>query len=203
MSLSLLDWRRRVLEMYADVRRTAATDPVGALRSFRAGKDDLFARHPESPIPADARAAFTGLPYWPYDPALRFEATVVSDVEPLRLLLPMSREERVTGERIGRMRLAVGDLDVFWLALYGGGVFLPFRDRTSGATTYGGGRYLLDTIKGADLGGDGARLVVDFNYAYHPSCCYDPVWSCPLAPESNRLDVAIEAGERLPPGSHG
>ena len=197
MSLALLDWRRRVAAMYADVRRSAGADPVGTARAFRAARDQLFATHPESPIPAASRTAFAGLRYWPYDPALRFEVTVDPDVEPLRLLLPMSREERVTAERIGRLHLPVGDLDVFWLVLYGGGVFLPFRDRTSGATTYGGGRYLLDTVKGADLGGDGARLVVDFNYAYHPSCCYDPVWSCPLAPDENRLDVAIEAGERL------
>jgi len=197
MSLALLDWRRRVNAMYADVRRTATVNPTGAAKTFRAARDELFATHPESPIPAATRASFRGLRYWAHDPALRFEATVDTDVEPLRLLLPMSREERVTAERIGRLHLPVGDLDVFWLVLYGGGVFLPFRDRTSGATTYGGGRYLLDTVKGADLGGDGARLVVDFNYAYHPSCCYDPIWSCPLAPDENRLDVAIEAGERL------
>jgi uncharacterized protein (DUF1684 family) len=199
MSLTLLDWRRRVNAMYAEVRRKSPVDPVGALQGFRSEREDLFARHSESPVPVSARATFAGLAYWPHDPALRFEATVDTDVEPLRLLLPMSREERVTAERIGRLRLPVGSLDVFWLALYGGGVFLPFSDRTSGSTTYGGGRYLLDTVKGADLGGDGARLVVDFNYAYHPSCCYDPIWSCPLAPESNRLDVAIEAGERLRP----
>ena len=82
--------------------------------------------------------------------------------------------------------------------MYGGGVFLPFRDETNGATTYGAGRYVLDTVKGADLGGADGRLVVDFNYAYHPSCAYDPRWSCPLAPATNRLVGPVEAGERLP-----
>jgi uncharacterized protein (DUF1684 family) len=197
MSLTLLDWRRRVNVMYADVRRSSIADPEGAARAFRAARDELFATHPDSPIPAARRASFSGLRYWAHDPALRFEATVDTDVEPLRLLLPMSREERVIAERIGRLHLPVGDLDLFWLVLYGGGVFLPFRDRTSGVATYGGGRYLLDTVKGADLGGAGTRLVVDFNYAYHPSCCYDPIWSCPLAPDGNRLDVPIEAGECL------
>ena len=80
-------------------------------------------------------------------------------------------------------------------------MFLPFRDATSGKSTYGGGRYLLDTAKGADLGGDGATLRLDFNFAYHPSCHYDPQWVCPLAPLSNRLTVAIEAGELTYPGS--
>ncbi|MBI1734368.1 MAG: DUF1684 domain-containing protein [Candidatus Rokubacteria bacterium] len=196
MSLTLLDWRRRVAQMYADVRHRAPADPPGALADFRAVRDRLFATHPESPIPAVERPAFAGLAYWPYDPALRFEPAVDTDVERFRIELPMSRDEAVGAERIGRIRLPCGALDVFWLALYGGGVFLPFRDATSGAATYGGGRYLLDTVKGADLGGDDGRLVVDFNYAYHPSCAYDPVWSCPLAPKGNRLEVPIEAGER-------
>ena len=88
-------------------------------------------------------------------------------------------------------------LTLYWLDTYGGGVFLPFRDATNGDTTYGGGRYLLDTAKGADLGHEGGRVVLDFNYAYHPSCVHDPRWSCPLAPTDNRLDVAVEAGERV------
>jgi uncharacterized protein len=100
--------------------------------------------------------------------------------------------------RFGAFDLDVGSLEVFWLDAYGGGVFIPFRDATSGSSTYGGGRYLLDTAKGADLGSIDDRLVLDFNFAYHPSCVYDPKWVCPLAPPSNRLAVAIEAGERMP-----
>ena len=75
---------------------------------------------------------------------------------------------------------------------------MVFADQTSGSETYGGGRYLLDTIKGSDLGGGGAELILDFNFAYNPSCCYDPRWSCPLAPPANRLAVPVKAGERLP-----
>src|SRR5438094_612159 len=82
--------------------------------------------------------------------------------------------------------------------IYGGGVFLPFRDATSGRTTYGGGRYLLDTAKGADLGVRSDELVLDFNFAYHPSCVHDSTWTCPLAPLENRLAAPIDAGERMP-----
>ena len=57
---------------------------------------------------------------------------------------------------------------------------------------------LLDTIKGADLGADGGRLVLDFNFAYNPSCAYDARWACPLSPPANRLPVAVEAGEKKP-----
>ena len=85
---------------------------------------------------------------------------------------------------------------MYWLEGYGGGVFLPFRDATSGRETYGGGRYLLDTVKGADLGAAADGLVLDFNFAYNPSCAYGPQWVCPLAPRANTLDVAVRAGEQ-------
>ena len=82
---------------------------------------------------------------------------------------------------------------------YAGGLFLPFRDATNGVETYGAGRYLLDGAKGADLGGDVARatLILDFNFAYQPSCAFDPRWACPLAPPENRLDIQVRAGERI------
>lgn len=196
MSLTLLDWRRAVAALYAEVRRTAETEPSAALATFRAGRDRLFRDHPDSPLMPDARASFSGLPYWPHDPSLRFEVPV----EPLppepRDALSLSGEA-FRLERIGRARLPVGDLEVYWIDVYGGGVFIPFRDATTGSETYGAGRYLVDTAKGADLGGSGGRLVLDFNYAYHPSCAYDPRWSCPLVMSANRLPLAVEAGEHL------
>ena len=198
MSLELLGWRRAVAELYQFVRLESGQDPEGALARFRAGRDRLFAEHPESPLAPDARGSFAGLSYWPHNPDLRFEAEL-EPASPQRLAATSLSGEAFPLERIGRVRLPVGTLEVFWIDVYGGGIFLPFRDSTSGTTTYGAGRYLLDTIKGADLGGDEGRLVVDFNYAYHPSCAYDPRWSCPLAPPANRLSSPIEAGERLRP----
>ena len=91
-------------------------------------------------------------------------------------------------------------LSLFWIKGYGGGLFLPFRDasRESGET-YGGSRYLLDTIKGADLGMVDGELLLDFNYAYNPSCAYHPRWDCPLAPQENWLAIAVRAGEKVFP----
>jgi uncharacterized protein len=90
-------------------------------------------------------------------------------------------------------------LGVFWMAGYAGGLFIPFRDATNGMETYAAGRYLVDAAKSADLGGDPARgtLTLDFNFAYQPSCAFDPKWACPLAPPENHLDLPIRAGERL------
>lgn len=198
MTLSLLDWRRRTAALYSAAR--SAADPEAGWRTWRDGRDELFAAHPDSPLGPTARAAFAGLPVAPYDPALRFEPAL-EPAPPARLEIPTAADGTVPLERIGAVSLAgLGRLDVWWVALYGGGVFLPLRDGSAGRTTYGGGRYLLDTVKGADLGGDGERLVVDLNLAYHPSCAYDPRWSCPLAPEGNRLGSPVAAGEQLPPG---
>jgi len=198
--LELLDYRRRVNTLYADVRARLATDPRAAHATWRAGRDELFGTHSQSALPAHERTKFKGLAYRDYDPAFVFSAAI----RPLpheRYDVDTSTGSVIPFVRFGAVDLPIGSLEVFWLDAYGGGVFLPFRDLTSGQTTYGGGRYLLDTAKGADLGGDGAMLRLDFNFAYHPSCHYDPQWVCPLAPPANRLAVAIEAGELTYPGA--
>jgi uncharacterized protein (DUF1684 family) len=197
--LDLADWRRTVASMYAEFRDDPAPG-AERLTGFRATKDRLFATHPQSPIPAADRPAFRGLAYWPHDPGWRLTAPLEADPEPVADL-PVSTGDAYAFRRIGWVS-AVSPagpirLPVFWLTGYGGGIFLPFRDATSGAATYGGGRYLWDSVKGADLGSRGDELILDFNYAYHPSCVYDPAWSCPLAPRDSWLAVAVEAGERL------
>jgi uncharacterized protein (DUF1684 family) len=102
--------------------------------------------------------------------------------------------------KFGQIRPPVDNeqsLSLFRFKQYAHGIFLPFRDETAGVSTYGGGRYLLDSPKGADLGDDGTHMVLDFNYAYHPSCVYSDRWSCPLPPSENWLQISISAGEKL------
>ena len=196
--LALLDWKRRIFDLYHEVR---SAPPRRAWDRWRAVRDELFRDHPQSPLPGAAREGFAGLSYFRYDPSLRTEAEVV-DVDPETILIGATGGETIAFVRFGAVVFPLADrtwtLDVYWLEGYGGGVFLPFADRTSGVETYPAGRYLLDTVKGADLGGVGGRLILDFNYAYNPSCTYDSRWVCPLAPPANRLDVAIRGGERLP-----
>ncbi|MDP9436857.1 MAG: DUF1684 domain-containing protein [Actinomycetota bacterium] len=199
-SLTLLDWRRRVAALYAEVR--AADDPAQAHERWRTGRDELFGTHPDSPLLPAARASFAGLPVATYDPAWHFEVEVDADVEPARLEIPTGTDGVVRFDRLGVARLTgVGALDVWWLGSYGGGVFVPLKDATAGRGTYGGGRYLLDTVKGADLGGEARRggLVLDLNFAYNPSCAYDPAWACPLAPPGNVLAAEVPVGEGAPP----
>jgi uncharacterized protein (DUF1684 family) len=195
-SLTLADYRRRVAESYAAARR--ATDPEEGWRAWRAERDTLFATHPQSPI--EDRSVFTGLAYFPYQPRFRVVGAVRAD-EPARLAIPHSTGGSTVFVRVGRVDFTLTgvahSLDLYWLDAYGGGLFLPFRDVSNGDTTYGGGRYLFDTVKGADLGSHESNLTLDFNFAYHPSCFHSPRWSCPLAPPGNRLDVAVTAGERV------
>ncbi|MGA8112630.1 MAG: DUF1684 domain-containing protein [Actinocatenispora sp.] len=195
MSLTLLGWRREVAALYARVRAEPTAERGWLV--WRRGRDELFAAHPDSPLAAHARGAGT-LRYAPYDPALRWELAV-HPTPGHRWEVPTGTDGVVPFERIGTVRLpSLGSLDVWWLDTYAGGVFVPLRDTTAGTDSYGGGRYLLDTAKGADLGGTGDRLVLDLNFAYNPSCAYDPAWACPLAPPGNRLAVPVRAGELLP-----
>jgi uncharacterized protein (DUF1684 family) len=203
--LDLADWRRQVGSLYAAMRRDRRA-PQLRLVAFRAAKDHLFADHPSSPVPAGKRRTFPGLAYWRHDPALRLSAELEPDPEAPAPDVPRSGDgPSMPFARIGWVSFAVGSeqcrLAVYWLNEYSGGLFIPFRDATSGAETYGGGRYLWDSAKGADLGSSGDELVLDFNYAYHPSCVYDALWSCPLAPQENWLTVPIPAGERLKPAA--
>ena len=199
--LELADWRRQVSELYAAIR--AEPDPATAWMHWREVRDRLFRTHPQSPVPEEERGDATTPAYHDYDPALRTVADVES-ADGATFELPDSTTGHVTAERAGTARFTLGGepigLSMFWLLDYAGGFFLSFRDATSGGDTYGAGRYLLDTAKGADLGADGSgRLLLDFNFAYQPSCSYDPRWSCPLPPRENWLTMPIRGGERLRP----
>lgn len=223
----LLDWRRCVAGLFATWRTGSLADAAGATERFRAERDRLFRDHPQSPLAAAARARFRGLAYWPYDPAYRLTARLRTDPGLGRphddagadggesLGVPWSDAERSLGfpattggsvpvRRLGWLELsgplAGHRLAAHWIEGYAGGLFVSFRDATSGKETYGAGRYLLDTAKSADHGSDpdeATDLILDFNLAYFPSCAYDACWDCPLPPRENWLDVAVPVGERL------
>jgi uncharacterized protein len=195
--LELLDYRRRVHAIYARVRDEP--DPADAFEAWVAERDYLFAHHPQSALPPERRSSFEGLSYFPHDARGRVRAEVV-EAGRRRYDVPSSDGEAMSFERVGVARFVLDDapceLELYWLVGYGGGLFVPFADATAGEETYGAGRYLLDTVKGADLGTRDGRLVLDFNLAYNPSCSYDPRWTCPLAPPPNRLAIPVRMGER-------
>ena len=197
--LDLVDWRRRVGDAYR----------LPSLEAWRGARDGLFRDHPQSPVPANDRASFGGLRWFPADPTYRVAARLQPADGALMEIDTGGDDGVIRYRRAGslRFRLHGEDCSLTVLAMigYGGGLFVPFRDSTSGTETYGGGRYLVDTVKNTDAGcleitAGSPDVVIDFNYAYHPSCVYSPRWACPLAPAENWLRVPVRAGEMLPTG---
>jgi uncharacterized protein (DUF1684 family) len=189
-ALTLADYRARNAALYLSDVDIAA---------FRAGRDELFATHPQSAIPAPLRPSFKGLRYFPPDDSFVVEV----HLRPAEGSLHIDTggpDGVIRYDRVGVLETPWGELTLWWFVAYGGGLFLPFRDGTGGRESYGGGRYLTDTVKGTHRRGvsaAGAGLVrLDFNYAYNPSCAYDEEWLCPLAPYENRIEAEIRAGEQ-------
>ena len=217
-TIEVADWRRRVFGIYAEVRDLAQTDAGQAHEFWRRARDELFREHPQSPLLPESRAGFSGLPVAPYDPAWRFDLEVEaapqsSAGETVHFDFETGTDGVVPFELVGRVVVpdsasgSSATLDVWRLRSYGGGIFIPLRDSLAGAAlggTYGGGRYLLDTVKGAHLGTGSSpeSLVLDFNFAYNPSCAYDPAWACPLAPRGNWLPFPVSVGELYGAPSH-
>ena len=197
--LSLADWRRRLSTLYAEVR--AIPDPRRAWEHWWAVRSRLFREHPMSPLPEAVRADWHDIPIFDYDPALRFEVGTRAEDGPDETV-PVGPDGLLTRKAVavtdGLADALGAELTLYWIGGYGGGLFLPFKDGTSGTGSYGGGRYLLDAIKGADLGfSHSGRLVLDFNFAYTPSCALNPAYVCPLSPPENTLPVEVRAGERI------
>lgn len=197
--LDLVDWRRRVGDLYR-------IDGPDALTEFRRGRDELFRTHPQSPVEPDERGAFQGLRYFPPDPSFRVQARYEPGSGDELVIETGGDDGAVRYRRAGFLvfRLAGKPcrLTVLTLVQYAGGLFVPFRDSTSGHETYGGGRYLFDTAKDTDglvleITPGSPDVVIDFNYAYNASCAYSPLWACPLAPPENFLKVPVRAGELL------
>ena len=176
-----------------------------ALEKFRQGRDELFRHHPQSPIEAEERHSFSGLHYFETDAACRVTAHVAPG-DGTELVIDTGGEDgAVRYRRMGTLEFALHGQDcrltILSLVQYAGGLFVPFRDRTSGRETYGGGRYLFDTAKDTDglvleIAAGSSEVVIDFNYAYNASCAYSPRWACPLAPPENHLTVEVRAGEK-------
>lgn len=203
----LYDYRVRNASLYRERARgvLAGEDAVETWQRFRAGRDELFAAHPQSALDEEQRGQFRALSYFPYNPAMRVIARVDTNIEAATFTVAMNAQEPMTMTRAARLHFEVEGqavaLSVYWLNVYGGGLFLPFRDATCPEESYGGGRYLFDTIKGSDFLpvsnlATKERILLDFNYAYNPSCAYNSKWVCPLSPPENRLRVAIRAGEK-------
>jgi uncharacterized protein (DUF1684 family) len=176
--------------------------PAGQdVQAWRVEKD-AFLRSSDSPLPAAERATFTGLPYYPIDPAWRVPARLIEDrgAKPVIIELENSKREREPLRLVGQLHFTVAGAERSLTAFSPADartitrLFVPFGDLTNGTETYGGGRYLeLDRMPSG-------QYEVDFNRAYHPFCVFNIDYVCPVPPRENRLNVAIPVGEKLRPG---
>jgi uncharacterized protein (DUF1684 family) len=196
--IDLVDWRRRVGDLY----RIGGPD---AIHEFRLRRNELFKTHPQSPVEPDERQGFTGLKYFEPDPRYRVRARLEDGPDDELVIETGGADGAINFRRAARLVFELDghacSLTVLSLQQYAGGLFVPFKDATANHETYGGGRYLFDTAKNTDglvldLHAGSPDLVVDFNFAYNPSCVYSPRWACPLAPPENTLPVAVRAGEQ-------
>jgi uncharacterized protein len=198
---ALVEWREKVAAIYREVREAHGADAQAAWLRFCQRRNHLYKHHPCSALPEGAKARFHGFDYHAYNPQYCFDGQVDYDVAELPLETETS-EGTLSYRRIGVVRFprrgAIHSLDLYWLDIYGGGLWLPIGDDTNGLTSYGGGRYLFDTAKGANLGirGDGKNILLDLNFLYSPSCALNEAWICPLCPPANRLFFEVNAGER-------
>ncbi len=170
------------------------------LAAYRAARDRMLRTDPQSPIPAEKRASFQGLPYFDVRPDYRVSASlkVQRDGPPMVIDMQFTNNTSEKMVRVGTLGFSLGGQQYSLVAFADpddraiARLFVPFGDQTNNKETYGGGRYLDLTRTPTGY------YEIDFNRAYHPNCVYDPSWVCPVPPRENRLAVAIPAGERLP-----
>ena len=162
----------------------------------RAGIDRAF-REQEDPIPTDMREKLLPLPYFDVDAAYAVPAALkLADERPV-FEMPTSTGKRRRMQRVGVLEFTLQGQPMTLGAFVEEGqeivnLFVPFADLTTGAETYPAGRYL-------DLHPTSTGFyTVDFNKAYNPYCAYNKEYDCPFPPPSNRLKVAIRAGEKAP-----
>jgi len=201
-AVDIADWRLRTFALYDKVRQLATTNPFDAHVFWRQERDLMFATHPASALTPEMKASFSGLRTADYDPSFRRYAVLTPEGAGQEMKVETGTDGVVPFTRIGTFDLpGLGSLAAWRLRSYGGGIFVPFRDATAGKDggSYGAGRYLLDTVKGSFHGtrGDGPEqeFILDFNFAYNPSCAYNEAWACPLAGPANRLAAEVPVGE--------
>jgi uncharacterized protein len=167
------------------------------IEAWHAEKDQFMRESSESPVPAEKRATFPPLAYFPTDPDYRVSAGLEPAQGGVAVEMPTSTGQRRKMRRVGTLTFMLKGQPLSLGAFVEADekdmrrLFVPFGDLTNGIETYNGGRYL-------DLERTPTGLYeIDFNRAYHPFCLFNSSYDCPYPPAESRLKVPIRAGERL------
>jgi uncharacterized protein (DUF1684 family) len=174
-------------------------ETICAIQIFREEKDYFLKNAPNSPLKESDRLHLKGLHYFPVNPMYRFEGEIERYIININdpkyyATFQTNKGPKKRYIRYGKFRFTHEGKD-YTLELYksilGDKIFIPFYDKTSGQETYEGGRYV-----DSEIAMPGYRIVIDFNYAYNPSCAYNDKFVCVLPLEENRLNIKILAGEK-------
>lgn len=171
---------------------------------FQEEQNEHYFNKKKSPLPKKERKAFKGHSFYPIDLDYVVEASfqrilkedtveLITVQENVKYYVPYAKVYfKIKGESC---QLTVfQNLRLRDSKEYGQYLFIPFRDATSGKTSYGGGRYLDILIP------KGNKIVLNFNMAYNPYCAYTSGYNCTIPPEENTLTVPIKAGLMVPDG---
>jgi len=188
-----------------EVKREATVGPS----AIQVGRFTLRLSHQRFPaiVVFDPRSprlkSYKGIDYFPIDLSYRYELPLIRDSQPEKIVIVSTRGNRRSAERVGWVSFWVGKtacrLEVTRLLEPGVGendLSIFFCDLTNGKETYPLGRYV--DLRKLDNG----NYLLDFNQAYSPACAFSDYYNCPIPPKSNRLGVAIRAGEKDSHYSH-
>ena len=196
---AMADWRLQMQSLYAVIR--AFDEPRDAWELWKARYNELLATHPSSPMKTTAKLTFRGVHVFDYDPSMRFEVDITDDKGMMQfqdLGVDGHAHYQQLGKTVGLHDALGQELSVYWMLGYGGGLFMPFRDKSAGVDTFRTGRVLIDAVKGADLGlTKEGKVILDFNFAYHPSTMWNAEQEYISVPDENHLQIALTVGERI------
>jgi uncharacterized protein len=142
---------------------------------------------------------FKGLDFFKPDETYAVQAKVIKQSEPELIQLETTTDRKPLYFRAYQLVFKINEKEcTLWAYVKTDEenvLFIPFKDLTNNALTYGGGRY-IEMDKPSDTS---TTIVLDFNKAFNPYCHYNEKFSCPIVPTENNLEVEILAGEKIYP----
>jgi uncharacterized protein len=171
---------------------------IAEIKEFQEELNEHYTNKETSPLKKKERKQFEGHRFFEIDLNYRVFAKVHILHDPDTIVMPTSAGTEKKYLRYAELRFRINGEDCVLIAYERAKtgsqnyLFLPFRDKTTGTDSYGGGKYLDIEIPSTD------QIVLNFNLAYNPYCAYTTGWFCPLPPDENTLKVRIEAGLKVP-----
>ena len=168
------------------------------VKQFQQELNDQYSDSAHSPLLDKDRLNFNGHDFFEPNPVFYVQAKFKRTKNEEVFEMKTSTSRRPTYKKYGEIKFKINGkkfkLNIYQNQrlmnneLYANHLFLPFTDLTNGEESYGGGRYIDLTIS------DSKTMIINFNKAYNPYCCYNSRYSCPIPPKENHLNIKVTAG---------